>query len=59
MSDARHDTAAEARLEDGNAEGPHAGRHRGTASAQDDNAQVVEAPHGRHRRPSGPPAMEV
>ncbi|MDX2848547.1 hypothetical protein [Actinacidiphila glaucinigra] len=58
MSDARHDTAAEARLEDGNAEGPHAGRHRGTASAQE-NAQVVEAPHGRHRRPSGPPAMEV
>ncbi|MFI8183993.1 hypothetical protein OG539_15035 [Actinacidiphila glaucinigra] len=59
MSDARHDTAAEARLEDGNAEGLHAGRHRGTASTHDNEAEAVPPPHGRHRRPSGSAGMEV
>ncbi|MDX3093467.1 hypothetical protein PV703_31340 [Streptomyces sp. ME01-24h] len=58
MSDGRHDTAAEARLEDGTAEGLHAGRHRGTASAHD-NTEAVQPPHGRHRRPSGSAGMEV
>jgi hypothetical protein len=53
MSDARHDTAAGARLEDGTAEGLHAGRHRGPASAREDSTEAAGLPHGRHRRLAG------
>jgi hypothetical protein len=50
MSEARHDTATEARLDADAAEGasPH-GRHRGPLAPEDTDASGA---HGRHRRPA-------